>query len=62
MALSKPGAEQDRLLTRLGIAQVDQGNYAGAQATFAKVGGTRKYLAQLWSIYAGQKAAPAATS
>lgn len=62
MALSKPGAEQDRLLTRLGIAQVDQGNYAGAQATFAKVGGTRKYLAQLWSIYAGLKAAPAAAS
>ena len=60
LALAKPGAEQDRLLTRLGIAQIDLGNYAGAQATFAKVGGTRKYLAQLWSIYAGQKAAPAA--
>ena len=59
MALAKPGAEQDRLLTRIGIAQVDQGNYAGAQANFAKVGGTRKYIAQLWSIYAGLKAAPA---
>ncbi|MEO6717384.1 MAG: hypothetical protein ABIM50_09085 [Novosphingobium sp.] len=62
LALSKPGAEQDRLLTRLGIAQTDQGNYAGAQATFAKVGGPRKYLAQLWSIYAGLKAAPPAAS
>ena len=61
-ALAKPGAEQDRLLTRLGIAQVDQGNYAGAHATFAKVGGNRKYIAQLWSIYAGQKASPTAAS
>jgi hypothetical protein len=59
IALAKPGAEQDRLQTRLGIAQADLGNYAGAQATFAKVGGSRKYLAQLWSIYAGLKAAPA---
>ena len=59
LAMAKPGAEQDRLLTRLGIAQLDQGNYAGSQATFARVGGTRKYLAQLWSIYAGLKAAPA---
>lgn len=58
VALAKPGAEQDRLLTRLGIAQVDQGNYAGAQASFARVGGARKYIAQLWSIYAGLKAAP----
>jgi tetratricopeptide (TPR) repeat protein len=58
-ALSKPGAERDRLLTRLGIAQLDQGNYAGAQASFAKVGGSRKYIAQLWAIYAAQKAAPA---
>jgi hypothetical protein len=58
-ALSKPGAERDRLLTRLGIAQLDQGNYAGAQANFAKVGGSRKYIAQLWAIYAAQKAAPA---
>lgn len=59
IALGKPGAENDRLQTRLGIAQLDQGNFAGAQASFAKVGGTRKYIAQLWGIYAAQKAAPA---
>ena len=59
LAIAKPGAEADRLLTRLGIAQVDQGNYAAAQANFAKVGGARRYIAQLWSIYAGMKAAPA---
>ncbi len=59
LALAKPGAEQDRVLTRLGIAQLDQGNLAGAQANFAKVNGQRKYIAQLWGIYAAQKAAPA---
>jgi len=35
---------------------VDQGKYADAQATFAKVGGARKQIAQMWSIYAAQKA------
>ncbi len=60
IALSKPGVEMAKVLTRLGIAQVDQGNYAGAQATFAKVEGQRKAIAQLWAIYAGQKARPAA--
>ena len=59
LAAGKPGAEQDRLLTRLGIAQLDQGNYAAASANFAKVGGARRYIAQLWGIYAAQKAAPA---
>jgi len=56
VALSKPGVDNDRLLTRLGIAQFDQGKYAEAQATFAKVGGARKPIAQLWAIYAAQKA------
>lgn len=61
VAMSKPGAEADRLLTRLGIAQLDQGNLAGAQASFARVSsGARKYIAQLWGIYAAQKAATAA--
>jgi tetratricopeptide (TPR) repeat protein len=59
IALGKPGADAPRLLTRLGIAQADQGNYAGAQATFAKVDGPRKPIAQLWAIYAGLKARPA---
>ncbi|HEY6868796.1 MAG TPA: hypothetical protein VI199_03465, partial [Novosphingobium sp.] len=55
-ALGKPGVDTDRALTRLGIAQVDQGKFAEAQATFAKVNGARKPIAQLWSVYAGQKA------
>ena len=60
IALAKPGVDMGRVLTRLGIAQTDQGKYTDAQATFAKVEGVRKPIAQLWLIYAGQKAkAPA---
>lgn len=60
IALGKPGVDAPRALTRLGIAQVDQGKYAEAQATFAKVTGPRKPIAELWSAYAGSKAKPAA--
>ncbi|MBC2669492.1 hypothetical protein ACFOON_17015 [Novosphingobium piscinae] len=55
-ALGKAGVDADRALTRLGIAQFGQGKFAEAQATFAKVNGTRKPIAQLWAVYAGQKA------
>lgn len=60
IALSKPGVDQARALTRLGIAQTDQGKYAEAQATFAKVTGPRKPIADLWAAYAASKAKPAA--
>lgn len=56
IALTKPGVDANRALTRLGIAQADQGKTAEAQATFAKVAGARKAIADLWSIYAAQKA------
>lgn len=58
-ALAKGGidADKDRALTRLGIAQIDEGKYADAKATLAKVGGSRAAIAQLWAIYADQKAA-----
>lgn len=56
MALGKTGVDTARVLTRLGIAQVDQGKFAAAQETFGKVDGVRKPLAQLWAIYAAQKA------
>ncbi len=60
IAMNKPGADAARLLTRQGIAQLDQGNLTGAQATFARVpAGPRKYIAQLWGLYAVQKASPA---
>lgn len=60
IALAKPGVDQPRALTRLGIAQTDQGKYAEAQATFAKITGPRKPIADLWTAYAASKAKPAA--
>ena len=55
IALSKPGVDSERVTTRIGIAQADQGKAAEAQASFAKVQGARKPIAQLWSAYAAQK-------
>ncbi|MFM5883811.1 MAG: hypothetical protein ACKOQ3_00510 [Novosphingobium sp.] len=60
IALTKPGVDTARALTRLGIAQVDMGQAAAAQATFAKIEGPRKAMALLWSAYAAGKAAPPA--
>lgn len=60
IALGKAGIDSNRVLTRLGIAQTDLGKAAEAQATFAKVQGPRKPIAQLWSAYAAQKAGAAA--
>ena len=55
-ALAKPGVDSDVTLTHLGMAQIGAGDYAGAQASLAKVQGKRKPLAALWSIYAKAKA------
>lgn len=60
LALPKAGAEKDRVLTRLGIAQADQGKYADAQATFAQITGARVPIAKLWIAYVKSKANPAA--
>ena len=51
VALSKGVEDQNRTLTRLGIAQADQGKYADAKSTFAKVQGVRKPLADFWTLY-----------
>lgn len=59
LALGKPGVETDRVMTRLGIGQFDQGKYAEAQQTFARVSGKRAAIAKLWSAYAASKASPA---
>ena len=55
-ALGKGGVDKDRVLTRLGIAQFDQGKYAQAKASFAQVGGARAPLARLWLALVKQKA------
>ena len=57
LALQRGGVDAERVRTRIGIAQLDQGKFADAKASFDKVTGLRQPLAQLWSIYAGQKAA-----
>jgi hypothetical protein len=55
IALTKPGVDANLENSRLGIAQVQAGDYAGAVASFAKVEGPRKPLSGLWSIYAQSK-------
>ena len=56
-ALTIPGANTAMIMTRLGIAQFDQGKFAEAEATFNKVEGVRKPIANLWAIYTAQQAA-----
>jgi hypothetical protein len=60
LALGKPGADLSRINLRLGIAQIDAGDVAGALDSFGKVDGPRKPIARLWAVYAKSKAAPAA--
>ena len=59
-ALTKGATDKDRVLTRLGIAQVDQGKWAAAKDSFGKVAGMRTNLAKLWLIYIAQKSGGAA--
>jgi hypothetical protein len=61
LALPKaPAADKDRVLTRIGIAQSDQGKYAEAQSTFAQItSSTRTPVAKLWMAYVKSKANPA---
>lgn len=56
MAAEKGGVDTATALTRKGIAQVQQGKYAEAQATFGEISGARAPLASLWSAYAQSKA------
>ena len=55
-ALAKGGVDRDRVLTRIGIAQFDQGKYADAKASFTQVGGQRTAMAKLWLALIKQKA------
>ena len=53
-ALGMPGVNAAEAQTRLGIAQVEQGKYDEALASFAKVNGKRTPIARLWAAYARQ--------
>jgi hypothetical protein len=61
-AIDKGGIDNNRALTRKGIAQARQGKTAEAEATFAQVQGTRAPLAKLWAIYAEKGTAAPATA
>ena len=66
-AASLAGANAPLIQTRQGIAQFYQGKHDEAQASFAKVQGPRKPIADLWALHSAQKAAgtvigPAATA
>lgn len=54
-ALTMPGANTPLVLTRMGIAQLDQGKHSAAKATFDKVQGARQPIADLWALYATQQ-------
>lgn len=54
-ALTMPGVNTQLVLTRLGIAQLDQGKHAEAEATFKKVQGARQPIANLWALYTNQQ-------
>jgi hypothetical protein len=59
VALGKPGVDANKANLRLGMAQAMQGKAADAQATLAKVTGTRAPVAKLWAAYAATKGTPA---
>lgn len=58
-ALAKSGVDANKANLRLGMAQAMQGKAADAQATLAKVTGTRAPVAKLWAAYAASKGTPA---
>jgi hypothetical protein len=61
VALDKGGLkDREMVLTRLGIAQAEQGSYDAARATLQKVTGTRAPIARMWLAWIDTKAAPAA--
>lgn len=59
-ALTMPGVNSNEALTRLGIAQAEQGKFDAARASFAKVTGPRVPIARLWTAYVNQRASAAA--
>jgi hypothetical protein len=60
-AAGMPGADQNLVLTRLGISQVEQEKFDAAITTFGQVQGARAPIAKLWAAFAAQEAAAKAT-
>jgi hypothetical protein len=55
LAADKGVPEKDLAVTRLGMAQIQQGKFAEGQATLAQVTGPRAPVAQMWMAYAASK-------
>ena len=58
VALAKGDTDADLVNLRLGVSQHMAGNHDAAKATLAKVGGTRKRLAGMWTTHINAKLAP----
>lgn len=56
LAMEQGGADRNELLTRIGIAQVQQGKLAEAKATFDQVSGARAAVAKMWTAYIESRA------
>lgn len=58
VALQKGGVDADEVNTRLGIALMRTGDFAGARSAFAAVSATnpRKQIAELWTLWLNKKA------
>jgi len=56
LALQKGNVETDRVTTRLGIVQADQGKFDEARATFQQITGVREPIAKMWLAYIDSKA------
>ncbi|MEM8724275.1 MAG: hypothetical protein AAGE86_02020, partial [Pseudomonadota bacterium] len=61
-ALGLPGVETQRVMTRLGIAQVSLGDHAAAKATFAQISGQREPIARLWTTFADMQQSGASSA
>jgi tetratricopeptide (TPR) repeat protein len=56
LALTKGGIDKDTVLTRLGMAQVQQGKLDEAKATFDQISGPRATVARMWAAYVESRA------
>lgn len=56
LALQKGVTDRERALTRLGIAQAQQGKNADARATFGQVTGARAPVARMWTAFVESRA------
>lgn len=56
LAVERGAPDKDQALTRLGIAQVQQGKLEEAKGTLTQVSGARAPVAQMWVAYADSRA------